>query len=112
MAEKQLDSAQVGRPLLAQFGARAASVVRGDARNDGRPRIPLEHLPDGFLTQPFACDVVGAVHRPKDKTIPDASPRRPCVDRHLHRGGIGTVGMRPCLPDRSTILHRPSSCRR
>src|ERR1022692_1738834 len=87
MAKHHLDLLKFGAGCSAEFGARAASVVRRDARNPGSLRVGPEHLPYDLLGECVAPHLVAANDGPEHVAVHDASGGGPRVDGHLNPGG-------------------------
>jgi len=62
VAQQQLDLLKLAATGAAYFGARAAEIVWGYARDSGCFCIGLDELPDYFFTQPVARHPVSAIH--------------------------------------------------
>ena len=71
-----------------------------------------EHLPDGLLPEPFVAYSVRTAHGSEHMALPMPAASIQASIGSITHCGTGTVRTRPCLLNRSTMHHRPSSGRR
>jgi hypothetical protein len=107
--QQGLNLLQLAASFAAEFGARAAQIMRAkmaDPRGFGGRH---HHIPDRPRAQREACDRAAFAHGDA-KIGPEVIP---AALVHSSRAsfaacGIGTVRTRPRLPMRSAMTHRPS----
>jgi len=84
MAKQQLDLLKLAARRSAELGAGTTTVVGSNSRNADLGRVQPEHLPDNFLTQAFATNSAGTVHRSKYIPVRNVGRSRPGINGHLN----------------------------
>jgi hypothetical protein len=103
MSQQELNLVEFATSEVAQPGAGAPEIVRGQLLDAGVPGRRLHHVPDDFRRHALTPHATGLVGRAKRSPLCEAGGRRPVVKAGLdpvrHRDGPDVAGLAQQISD-------------